>query len=166
MQREEFETRIRELLPGSSEIALATVTTYAEEPDELAIELSDGAGHFLGGTTGRILHKAYSTTGNGISSTPRSCALWQGWLRRAALWNKLWTASRPSDVWSRMPRAQSLRRFCPGFKTEREKSLRCPFPPRSQRPAAWKWGEALSLFLILWRPLLWTTSSTGFMARW
>ena len=46
MQREEFETRIRELLPGSSEIALATVTTYAEEPDELAIELSDGAGHF------------------------------------------------------------------------------------------------------------------------
>ena len=27
MQREEFETRIRELLPGSSEIALATVTT-------------------------------------------------------------------------------------------------------------------------------------------
>ena len=37
MQREEFETRIRELLPGSSEIALATVTTYAEEPDELAI---------------------------------------------------------------------------------------------------------------------------------
>ena len=44
MQREEFETRIRELLPGSSEIALATVTTYAEEPDELAIELSDGAG--------------------------------------------------------------------------------------------------------------------------
>ena len=108
MQREEFETRIRELLPGSSEIALATVTTYAEEPDELAIELSDGAGHFYDAfyvnlalvrrDYGEDIAKAYSTTGNGISSTPRSCALWQGWLRRAALWNKLWTASRPSDV--------------------------------------------------------------------
>ena len=47
MQREEFETRIRELLPGSSEIALATVTTYAEEPDELAQISKEGYGGIL-----------------------------------------------------------------------------------------------------------------------
>ena len=29
-----------------------------------------------------------------------------------------------------------------------------------------KWGEAISLFLILWRPPSWTTSSTGSRARW
>lgn len=130
MQREEFETRIRELLPGSSEIALATVTTYAEEPDELAIELSDGAGHFYDAfyvnlalvrrDYGEDIAQSIFNHGERYLFYPRSCALWQGWLRRAALWNKLWTASRPSDVWSRMPRAQSLRRFCPGFKTERE----------------------------------------------
>ena len=46
MRKEEFESRIRELLPGASAIALAAVTTYAEEPDEWALELSDGAEHF------------------------------------------------------------------------------------------------------------------------
>ena len=52
---------------------------------------------------------------------------------------------------------------CPRFQNG-ERKIFLKFPQTATW--AWKWGEALSLFLILWRPLLWTTSSTGSMARW
>ena len=38
MQREEFETRIRELLPGASKMALDRTVSYAEELEREAEE--------------------------------------------------------------------------------------------------------------------------------
>ena len=195
MQREEFE-----LLGSENAAAIGILRNLPwqplthscrGDPDELAIELSDGRWAlsmirlsmwiwpWLGGTHGEdgrtqhLLNHAEPL----YSSTPRSCAaaarlVADGRLNppNCRLFGLSMGETFGSAVTIRQRRRKSLRRLlCPVSKTEREKilgDLGPPDPPRTQRPAAWKWGEALSLSWILWRPLLWTTSSTGSMARW
>ena len=176
MQREEFETRIRELLPGSSEIALATVTTYAEEPDELAIELSDGAGHFYDAfyvnlalvrrDYGEDIAQSIFNHGERYLFYPSELRAVARLVASGSSMEQIMDCIETFGCVVTNAESAESQEILSRFQNGEREILALPFPPRSQRPAAWKWGEALSLFLILWRPLLWTTSSTGFMARW
>ena len=117
MQRAEFESRIRELLPGASETALGhTVITYAEELERAsgtmcriwhfydAFYVESGLGET--GPWRRDRTRRSSTAENISYSTFLSCAVRRVCLTSGvAHWNRLRTASIPwkTAVTPRMP---------------------------------------------------------------